>query len=234
MSKFEGKLALVTGASRGIGYHCALALAKEGAHVIGLARTVGGLEELDDEIQSFGGQATLVPHDLMDFEGTDRLGAVLFERWKALDILVLNGGILGGLSPLDHFDHKTFEKVMATNVTGNWRLMRSLSPLLRNSSSARIAVLFSSIAEQTKPFWGAYAASQAALKTLVETWAAENEKTEMKMNLFDPGPTNTALRAQAMPGEDKNTLTKPENVAQQILPILEVGNTKSGSVFKLL
>ncbi len=216
----DGKLALVTGASRGIGYHSALALAKAGAHVICVARTVGGLEELDDEIQAAGGQATLVPLDLLDFDAIDRLGGSIFERWGKLDILVGNAGMLGSLSPIEHIEPKTFEKVFALNVTANWRLMRSLSPLLREADHGRAIFMTSSAADENKPFWGAYAASYSALQTLVETWAAENQKSGLSIGLLDPGPMETALRASAMPGEDRANLQHPSEIGARLLASL--------------
>ena len=218
--ELNGKLALVTGASRGIGYHSALALSKAGMHVICLARTVGGLEELDDEIQASGGQATLVPLDLLDFEAIDQLGASIYERWGKLDVLVGNAGMLGSLSPIEHIEPKTFEKVFALNVTANWRLMRSVSPLLREAEHGHAIFMTSSIAKEHKPFWGAYAASHSALQTLVETWSAESKKTNLSISLLDPGPTETALRASAMPGEDRANLQHPSKIGGELLKAL--------------
>lgn len=178
MSKrFEGRIAVVTGASRGIGYFTARALAAEGAHVVAIARTVGGLEELDDEIRAAGGQATLVPVDLTDFDAIDRLGAALYERWKKLDILIGNAGILGGLSPLGHVSPKTWDKVMAINVTANWRLIRSLDPLLRQSDAGRVLFMSSGAAHKCKAYWGPYSVSKAAVEALVRTYAAETRQT---------------------------------------------------------
>jgi len=217
----NGKLALVTGASRGIGYHAALSLAKAGAQVICVARTVGGLEELDDEIQTAGCKATLVPLDLSDFDAIDRLGGSIYERWGKLDVLVGNAGMLGSLSPIEHIEPKTFEKVFALNVTANWRLMRSLSPLLRAADQGRAVFMTSSVAEEDKPFWGGYAASHSALQSLVKTWSAENRKTNLKINLLDPGPMETALRASAMPGEDRANLQHPSEIGKKLLPLLD-------------
>lgn len=228
MGTLEGKFALVTGASRGIGYHCAKALAQEGAHVIAVARTVGGLEDLDDEIRSLGGTSTLVPMDLLDYEAIDRLGASIHERWGKLDIAVLNAGILGGLSPIEHFEPKDFDKVLALNVTANWRLICSLSPLLRLPDAAHAIVMTASAAREAKPFWGAYSASQAALRSLALTWAAETEKTGLRVNLLDPGPTRTALRAQAMPGEDPATISDPSSIAASVLHLTSPQMTESG------
>ncbi|MBO6815125.1 MAG: SDR family NAD(P)-dependent oxidoreductase [Rhizobiaceae bacterium] len=215
-----GKIAVVTGASRGIGYQSALTLARNGAHVIAIARTVGGLEELDDEIQGLGGTATLVPIDLLDYDAIDRLGASIFERWQKLDILVANAGMLGGLSPVEHIEPKTFEKIQALNVTANWRLICSLSPLLRESQAGRAVFMTSIASEESKPFWGGYATSQAALKSLVKTWAAECSKTSLRINLLDPGPMRTALRAAAMPGEDPDLIGKPAEISGPLLQLL--------------
>lgn len=216
----SGKIALVTGASRGIGYHSALALAKAGAHVICVARTVGGLEELDDEIKSIGGNATLVPLDLLDFDAIDRLGGSIYERWGKLDILLGNAGMLGSLSPIEHIEPKTFEKVFALNVTANWRLMRSLSPLLREAEHGRAIFMTSSFATENKPFWGVYAASQSALQTLAATWSKETAKSSLTVSLLDPGPTETALRASAMPGEDRANLQHPSEIGKKLSLLL--------------
>ncbi len=231
MSSLKGRLALVTGASRGIGYHSALALAREGAHVIAVARTVGGLEELDDEIQASGGSATLVPMDLLDFEATDRLGGSIHERWGKLDILVANAGVLGGLSPIEHFEPKTFEKVISLNVTANWRLIASMSELLKASDCGRVIVLTCDAATDCKPFWGPFAASHAALTTLVKCWANENRKLPMRINLLDPGPMRTALRAEAMPGEDKDEVTHPSDIADSILRLSGEKLVQNGMIF---
>ncbi len=232
MTDLFGKLALVTGASRGIGYHCALTLAKAGAHVVAVARTVGGLEELDDEIQSVGSSATLVPLDLLDFDGIDRLGASLHERWGKLDILVANAGMLGGLSPIEHIEPKTFEKILALNVTANWRLARSVSSLMRSSEYSRAVFLSSDLASSPKPFWGGYSVSQAALASLVETWALETEKTSLNVNMLDPGPMETALRAQAMPGEDKATLAHPREISDSLLLLCSNELQETGKTYR--
>jgi len=228
----EGKLALVTGASRGIGYHTALTLAEQGVHVIALARTVGGLEELDDEIQAKGGSATLVPLDLLDFDAIDRLGDSVQQRWGKLDILVANAGMLGGLSPLEYIEQKTFTKTFDLNVTANWRLIGALSPLLRQSDAARIIFMTANAADSQKPFWGVYSASQSALKALANTWAAECEKTQMRINMLDPGPMRTALRAAAMPGEDKDAIAHPSEIKDSILKLIGPNITENGQVFE--
>ena len=231
MSAFDGKIALVTGASRGIGYHCALTLAREGAHVIAVGRTVGGLEELDDEIQAIGGTATLVPLDLLDFEAIDRLGGSIHQRWGKLDILIANAGMLGGLSPVEHFEPKIFEKVLSLNVTANWRLMGSMSQLLRTSKAARIVFMTANAATMCKPFWGPYSTSQAALQALVKTWAHENRKTGMRINLLDPGPMRTALRAEAMPGEDTEKIAHPSEIAESLMHLTRAGLEETGKIY---
>jgi NAD(P)-dependent dehydrogenase (short-subunit alcohol dehydrogenase family) len=231
VADLAGKIAIVTGASRGIGYHASLALARAGAHVIAVARTSGGLEELDDEIQALGATATLVPLDLLDHDAIDRLGASIHERWGKLDVLVGNAGMLGGLSPIEHLEPKTFDKVMGLNVTSNWRLMRATSRLLRASAHGRAIFMTSSIASENRPFWGAYAASNAALQSLVSTWAAENAKTTLRINLLDPGPMATALRASAMPGEDRGGIGHPSEVGDKLLPLCIEGLAETGKLF---
>ena len=229
---FEGRIALVTGASRGIGRAVALALGAAGAHVVAVARTVGALEELDDEIRAAGGEPpTLVPLDLKDMEGIDRLGAALFERFGRLDALVGNAGVLGTLTPLTHAAPKTFDQVMTINVTANWRLIRSLDPLLRQSPAGRAVVLTASAARKNRPFWGLYAISKAALDHMVRTYAAESEHTAVRVTLVDPGPLRTAMRRQAMPGEDPETLRPPEAVAPKILEFLSPDWTRSGLLY---
>ncbi|WP_377295619.1 SDR family NAD(P)-dependent oxidoreductase [Rhizobium sp. SGZ-381] len=227
----KGRIALVTGASRGIGYFTALSLAKAGAHVIACARTVGGLEELDDAIQAAGGTATLVPFDLTDMAAIDRLGASIHERWGKLDILVANAGILGVISPVGHIEAKVFEKVMLTNVTATWRLIRSVEPLLLQSDAGRALILSSGVANDARPFWGAYAASKAAVEMLGRIWAAETQKSKLRVINVNPGATRTAMRAQAMPGEDPATLPHPSEVAAKLLPLCAPEMTETGRLF---
>lgn len=209
----ENRLALITGASRGIGRAVALAYAAEGAHVILVARTTGALEEVDDEIQALGGKATLVPLDLTDSEAIDRLGATIFERWGHLDILVGNAGILGTLTPVGHISPKDWDEVMNINLTANWRLIRSMDPLLRRSDAGRALFVTSGAAQSCKPYWGAYAATKAALNAIVTSWAHEMENTQVRVNLINPGATRTDMRAKAMPGEDPMSLPSPSDLA---------------------
>lgn len=228
--RLAGKLALITGASRGIGRAVALSLAAEGAHVILVARTVGALEEVDDEIQKAGGTATLVPLDLTDFEAIDRLGGTIFERWGKLDILVGNAGILGPLTPTGHISPDEWDKVFAINVTANYRLIRSLDPLLQRADAGRAVFVTSGAAQKCRPFWGAYSVSKAALEALVKTWANEVEKTELRINMVSPGPIATKMRAKAMPGEDPATLKSPEDLAPLFLELVSEDCTRHGDV----
>jgi NAD(P)-dependent dehydrogenase (short-subunit alcohol dehydrogenase family) len=216
----EGRIALVTGASRGIGRASAIALAKAGAHVILVARTVGGLEETDDEIQKAGGTATLVPMNLRDFDAIDRLGASIYERWGRLDALLGNAGVLGVLTPVAHLEPKVFAEVMEVNVTANWRLIRSLDPLLRQSDAGRVLFVTSGAARKHIPYWGAYALSKSALEILALTYAAECEKTPVRVNLINPGPMRTLMRQKAMPGEDPAYLIKPDDMAYKVVEML--------------
>ena len=225
------KLALVTGASRGIGRATAIALARQGAHIVALARTVGGLEELDDEIKKAGSSATLVPLDLRDFDALDRLGASLHERFKKLDILVGNAGQLGALSPLGHLDPKVWDEVFAVNVTANWRLIRSLDPLLRAADDGRAVFVTSGITYRARAYWGLYAASKAALEMLVRVYAEETAKTNVRVNLFNPGPIRTRMRAKAMPGEDPATLKTPGDLAPWFVRLAAPEWSETGKVF---
>lgn len=225
------RVALVTGASRGIGRALAIELARNGAHVVALARTQGALEELDDEIQALGGAATLVPCDITDFDALDRLGAALFQRWGKLDVFVGNAGVLGPLSPLAHVDIKDWNRIMAVNVTANWRLIRSLDPLLRASGAGRVAFITSSAAYKAQPYWGAYGASKAALETMARTYAAESRGDGVTVMIANPGRMRTRMRAQAMPGEDPMTLPAPEDFAKKCLPLLRPEWSESGRLY---
>ena len=228
--RLKDRIAVITGASRGIGRAVALGFAAEGAHVILVARTVGGLEEVDDEIQKIGGKATLVPLDITDFDAIDRLGASIYERWGKLDILVANAGTLGVLTPLSHLEIKAWDKLVNTNMTANWRMIRSFEPLLKRSDAGRAIFVTSGAAHKNKPYWGGYAMSKAALDTLVKTWAAECVNTNIKANLLSPGPTRTAMRKQAMPGEDPSTLTKPADLVPLFVEMASADYDKNGEV----
>jgi NAD(P)-dependent dehydrogenase (short-subunit alcohol dehydrogenase family) len=225
------RVAVVTGASRGIGRAAALALAEAGAHVVAVARTVGGLEELDDEIKRHGGDATLVPLDLKDFAGIDRLGAALYERWGRVDALLGNAGLLGAITPLAHLEPRVFDDVMAVNVTANWRLIRSLDPLLRRSDAGRALFVTSGVTRSLPPFWGSHSISKAALEGLVRTYAAELRQTSARANLINPGPLRTRLRAAAVPGEDPLTLQPPEALVPDIVQMLSPAFTANGILF---
>jgi len=231
---FSGRLALVTGASRGIGRAMALELARAGAHVVALARTQGALEELDDAIRGLGNEATLVPCDLKDFDALDRLGAALYERWGRLDIFIGNAGLLGPLSPLAHVDPPKWDDVIAVNVTANWRLLRSLDLLLRRSAAGRVLFMTSGVAHRAdfRPYWGPYAVSKAALEGLARTYAAETATTsQVKIMLVNPGPMRTRMRAAAMPGEDPATLRTPEELAPHLLPLCSADWTETGKLY---
>ena len=234
MSDSNARIALVTGASRGIGRVAALALAKTGAHVIAVARTQGALEALDDEIRAAGGAATLVPLDLADHDALDRLGRSIYDRWGRLDVLLGNAALLGAISPLPHISPKDFANVFNVNVTANWRLLRSLDPLLRASPAGRVAFLTSGVASraETRAYWGLYAASKAALDLLARTYAAETvNTTAIKVMLVNPGKMRTRMRAAAMPGEDPATLPTPEELAPKLLQLLAPEWTETGKLY---
>jgi NAD(P)-dependent dehydrogenase (short-subunit alcohol dehydrogenase family) len=224
----DGRIVLITGASRGIGRAAAIALASEQAHLILVARSVGGLEATDDAVREAGGSATLVPLDLRDGAALDRLGASIFERWGRLDGFFANAGVLGALTPITHLDVTLFEELLAVNVTANWRLLRSLDPLLKRSEAGRVVLVSSSVARQSRPFWGGYAMSKAALESLALTYAAECASSAVRVNILNPGATATAMRAKAMPGEDASTLPMPEDVAALVVQMLSAGWSENG------
>jgi NAD(P)-dependent dehydrogenase (short-subunit alcohol dehydrogenase family) len=226
----SGRIALVTGASRGIGRAAALALAGAGAHVICVARTAGALEELDDAIARKGGTATLVPFNLKDAAAIDRLGGQIFERWQKLDAFFGNAGSLGVLTPLAHLEPKAFQELVDINITANWRLIRSLDPLLRLSDAGRVLFVTSGAARKHTPFWGGYAMSKAALESMALTYAAECEGTAVKVNVVNPGPMRTLMRAKAMPGEDPSTLPRPEQLAPLVVELLSPACSRNGEV----
>jgi NAD(P)-dependent dehydrogenase (short-subunit alcohol dehydrogenase family) len=230
-SKLAGRIALVTGASRGIGRAAALELAKAGAHIVAVARTQGGLEELDDEIRALGGSATLVPLDMKDMEGLDRLGGAIHERWGKLDIFLANAAILGPITPLGHAMPKEWDEVMTINVTANWRLVRVLDPLLKLSDAGRAVLVSSGAAHKCRPYWGLYSISKAAVEALARTWAGESETTSLKVMMVNPGPLRTSMRAQAVPGEDPMTLKTPEDLAPHIVRLLSPDWSETGKLF---
>jgi len=223
----SGRIALITGASRGIGAATALALARAGAHVVAVAGTVGGLEELDDTVRAAGSTATLVPLDLTDTDGIIRLAAALQERYRRLDVLIGNAGLVGPSSPLDHVQPNDWNQVMAVNVTANWHLIRAMNALLRASDAGRAVFISSGAAHNIRAYRGPYSVSKAALEALVRTYAAETESTPVRINLVNPGPTRTRMRAQVMPGEDPMTLPPPEFIAEKIVALClpEFGET---------
>jgi NAD(P)-dependent dehydrogenase (short-subunit alcohol dehydrogenase family) len=225
------RIALVTGASRGIGYATALALAKAGAHVVAVARTVGGLEELDDAIRKLGGSTTLVPLDIKDTDGIVRLAAALDARYRRLDILVGNAGIGGPSSPLTHVEPQAWDDVMAINVTANWQLIRHFEPLLRASDAGRAVFISSGAAHIARAYRGPYGVSKAALEVLARTFAAETQSTNIRVNVFNPGPTRTRMRAAIMPGEDPMTLPPVEDVADKIVALALPSMTETGKLY---
>jgi NAD(P)-dependent dehydrogenase (short-subunit alcohol dehydrogenase family) len=226
-----GRIALVTGASRGIGAATALALARAGAHVVAVARTVGGLEELDDAIRAAGGSATLVPLDITDTEGLARLAGALAERYRHLDILIGNAAIVAPSSPLDHTTRRDWDEVMNVNVTANWQLICAMDTLLRRSDAGRAVFLTSGAAHNLRPYRGLYSTSKAALEAVVRTYAAETATTSVRVNLFNPGPTRTRMRAQVMPGEDPMTLPPPQDVAEKIVDLCVPGFEETGRLY---
>lgn len=234
----SARVVLITGASRGVGRAAALAFARSGAHVVALARTQGALEELDDEMRALnpgeGAPATLAPLDLRDHAAIDRLGEAIHRRWGRLDALVGNAGILGVLSPLHHVGPKEWDDVLAVNVTANFRLIRSLDPLLRRSPAGRVAFITSGVASQAdfRAYWGPYATSKAALDAIARTYAAETANTSnIRVMLINPGPLRTAMRAKAMPGEDPTTLRTPDELAPKIVEICSPEWTETGKLY---
>jgi NAD(P)-dependent dehydrogenase (short-subunit alcohol dehydrogenase family) len=219
MGVLEGRVALITGASRGIGRAVAKALAALGAQVVLVARTQGGLEEVDDEIRAGGGKATLLPMDLRNGDSIDPLGPSLMQRFGRLDILVHNAGALGKLTPVGHITPKDFAECVAVNLAASYRLIRTCAPLLVASDAGRAVFVTTTVARAPRAFWGAYAASKAGMENLVLTWADEVEQTKLRVNLFNPGGTATRMRAQAFPGEDPNTLPAPEEVAPALVAL---------------
>ncbi|BBK31683.1 NAD(P)-dependent dehydrogenase (short-subunit alcohol dehydrogenase family) [Stella humosa] len=210
----------MTGASRGLGAAAAVAIAAEGAHLILVARTVGGLEETDDAVRRAGGSATLVPLDLKEGERIDQLGAALHSRFGKLDMLVAAAGALGTLTPVGHIRPEHWADVMAVNLTANWRLIRSLDPLLRLSDAGRAVFVSCPEATGRDAYWAGYAVSKGGLETLVRLYAAELANTRVRANIFDPGAMRTGLRAAAFPGEDPTMVPSPDDAANAMLPML--------------
>src|SRR5665213_1086546 len=226
-----GRVALVTGATRGIGRAIAFGLAKAGAHVIAAGRTQGALEELDDEIrQAVGDRATLVPLDLREGDGVDRLGGAIHQRWGKLDILVGAAGLLGVTTPIGHLDPAVWDQVLAVNLTSNYRLIRSMDPLLRAAPAGRALFLTSGAARRPRAFWGAYAASKAGLEALAATYADEVEHTQVRVAVLNPGPMRTLMRARAFPGEDPATLPSPDEIVPLVLEVVRPDLTPPSGV----
>src|SRR5437899_7008596 len=225
-----GRIALITGASRGIGAAVAERFAREGAHVVLAARTIGGLEEVDDAVRAAGGSATLVPVDLRDFIKIDELAAALFDRWGRLDVLVGNAAEFGTFSPLGHIDPATWTEVIDLNLTANWRLIRAMDPLLRAAPAGRAIFVTSGVARRVAPYWGPYAVSKAGLEMLVKIYAGEIAKTRVRANLLDPGIVRTRLRARAFPGEDPSRLPSPESVTETFLALALPECTSNGEI----
>jgi NAD(P)-dependent dehydrogenase (short-subunit alcohol dehydrogenase family) len=231
--RLAGRLALVTGATRGIGRAVALAYAREGAHLILVGRTGGALEEVDDEIRALGGNATLLTLDLKNHDKIDALGPTVYQRWEKLDILVGNAGILGPLSPLGHVTADAWDEVLELNLSANWRLIRTLDPLLRRSDAGRAIFVTSGAAINPRAYWGPYSVSKAGLEALVKTYAHEVENTPVRANLINPGPTRTNMRAKAFPGENPATLKTPESITPTFVRLAEPSCTDNGRVFDL-
>ena len=234
MALLDNRIALVTGASRGIGRAIALELANHGAHVLALARTQGALEELDDEIRAMGRECTLIPCDVTDYEAIDRLSGAVHSRWGRLDILVGNAGVLGSISPLGHIEPKEWDKVMAVNVTANWRILRSLDPLLRLSDAGRVVMISSGAGNRAdlRAYWGPYAVSKAALDALARTYAAETKNiTNVRVTCVNPGPLRPKMRAAAMTNEDPMTLKTPEDFAPSVMRFCSPEWVESGKVY---
>lgn len=230
--RLQGRISVITGASRGLGAAIAKRFAGEGSHVVLVARTVGGLEEVDDAIRAAGGAATLVPLDLTEFDRIDEMGAALARRFGRIDVLVGNAGILGTLSPMGHIETQVWDRVIAVNLTANWRLIRSFDPLLRASDSGRAIFVTSGAADGAHPYWGAYAASKAALEAMVKTWAGEMTKTPVKVNLVDPGALRTSMRAEAYPGEDPMTQRAADEITDTFVELAEAASTRHGEIIQ--
>ncbi|MBB4266692.1 SDR family NAD(P)-dependent oxidoreductase [Roseospira visakhapatnamensis] len=232
--RLAGRIALVTGASRGIGRAVARRFAAEGAHVVAVARTLGALEELDDEVRAEGGRPLmLVAEDLTDYEKIDQIAVALARRFARLDVLVGNAGLLGRLGPVGHMDPEMFQRVLDVNLTVNWRLIRAMDPLLRQSEAGRAMFVTSSVGHEPRAYWGAYAISKAGLEMMVGVYAAELLKTNVKVNLINPGRTRTGMRREAYPGEDPETLPLPEAHADAFVRLATADCPDHGALIEL-
>lgn len=228
-----GKTAVITGASRGIGAAVAKDMARMGAHVILIARTIGGLEKVDDEIKSFGGKATLMPLDLFELDALDALGPTLHQHFPKIDIFIGNAAMLGTLAPITHIKPDEFQRVMDLNVTANYRLIRTLDPLLKASDAGRVVFVTSGITKDIKAYWGEYAISKVALEALAKVYAAECEGTNVKVNILDPGRVRTSMRAQAYPGEDPAIRPHPDDIAHYFHALISSDCTMNGQVLEI-
>lgn len=229
----EGRTALITGASRGIGRAVAKCFAEHGAQVILTARTQGALEELDDEIRAIGGSATLVPCDMADFDTIDKIGAALHERFGKLDVLVGNAALLGTLAPINHITPKEWQQLLDVNLTANWRLIRAMDPLLRASDAGRAIFVTSSVGHNPRAFWGTYAVSKAGLEMTAGIYAEETKKTNVRVNLINPGGTRTDMRADAMPGEKPETVKAPESINHFFLELASPAYDQTGQMINV-
>ena len=237
--RLQDRIALITGASRGIGAAVAERFAAEGAHVVLVARTRGGLEDVDDRIREKLGlaadedsPATLLELDLSDLDAVDKIGPTLAQRFGRLDIVVGNAGLLGQMAPLHHIDAAVWSDVVDVNLNANWRLIRTTDPLLRQSDAGRALFVTSGAAHGKRPYWGAYAVTKAALEMMVSCWAAETEETDLRINLLDPGATRTSMRADAYPGEDPATVKPPEDLADMFVELCSPSCARHGEVVR--
>lgn len=225
----DKRIILITGASRGIGRAAALALAKQGDHVIALARSKAALEKLDDEAKVLGGTLSLIPFDLKDRASFEPMGQALATKFGRLDGFISNAGILGTLGPLPAIGERSFDETIDVNLTANWRLIRALDPLLQRSETPRATFMTSGVVPRPRAFWGPYQASKAGLEALVQAYADENKNLPLRVNLFDPGATATTMRKDAMPGEDQSTLPTPEAVAAELIKLVSQDETRNGA-----
>jgi NAD(P)-dependent dehydrogenase (short-subunit alcohol dehydrogenase family) len=230
VKRLEGRVALVTGASHGIGREIAKRFAAEGAQVVAVGRNVGALEELDDEVREAGGKLTLLPLDLTMFEKIDILGPSLYEKFGKLDIVVGNAALLGELAPVGHIDSQIFQNTFATNVTANFHLIRTTDKLLQLSDAGRAIFVTSNASAKGRAFWGLYASTKAALESLVLSYAQEMEQTSVRVNLVNPGRIRTKMRAEAYPGEDPQTLPSADSIMDVFVDLAAADCTKHGEV----